>query len=541
MRSPWTIGKKLAVAFVAVAAITVTLGAVGYYGVSAGDRSLEEIALVRLPSVQSLLIISEAQTAVDAAENALLSTRIDAAARQAAVQRFDAARQRADAAWKIYEPLPQTTEEAATWARFVPAWKAWWTDHEAFVNLAREYDAAVASADSNRAATGYDRMSDQALIANSASFGAAETLLNQLVKINMETAAERTQAARAQGNFLMVLVLVTAMIGVVAAVALGIFITRGLNTSLRHIAASLGSGSDQTASAAGQVSQSSQMMAEGASEQASSLEETSASLEQITSMTHQNAQKADEARQLAGVAKTSAGRGSEAMTEMIHAIEDIKKSSDATAKIVKTIDEIAFQTNLLALNAAVEAARAGEAGKGFAVVAEEVRNLAQRSAQAAHDTAVLIEDSVNQSNHGVTMTRKVGESLQEITVAANKVNDLVSEIAAANKEQAAGVEQVNTAVAQMDQVTQANAASSEESASAAEELSAQAAEMRRMVAELILLVDGRGGATDAGAARPRPSVARAPVRFAAPRSVPVQASRAPSAVIPLDDGDFEMD
>jgi methyl-accepting chemotaxis protein len=197
---------------------------------------------------------------------------------------------------------------------------------------------------------------------------------------------------------------------------------------------------------------------------------------------------------LAGAANVSAGKGAQAMTEMMAAIESIKQSSDETAKIVKTIDEIAFQTNLLALNAAVEAARAGDAGKGFAVVAEEVRNLAQRSAAAARNTSVMIEDSVKRAGNGVLISRKVGESLAEIAVTAAKVNELVSDMARANVQQAEGVEQVNKAVAQMDQVTQSNAASSEESASAAEELNAQAVEMQRMVVELVAMVDGRAAA-----------------------------------------------
>jgi methyl-accepting chemotaxis protein len=277
---------------------------------------------------------------------------------------------------------------------------------------------------------------------------------------------------------------------VIVGVLLAVFITRSITKPIHHIIAGLNNGSEQTASAAGQVSSASQSLAEGASEQAASVEETTASVEEMTSMIRQSASNAEEAKNLSSSARTHAEKGTEAMERMSTAINDIKKSSDETAKIVKTIDEIAFQTNLLALNAAVEAARAGEAGKGFAVVAEEVRSLAQRAAEAAKNTSAMIEESVHNADNGVNISTEVGNSLGEITEGARKVNDLVAEIAAAAQEQAQGIEQINQAVVQMDQVTQSNAANAEESASASEELSAQAEELNAMVAELQNMVGG---------------------------------------------------
>ena len=239
------------------------------------------------------------------------------------------------------------------------------------------------------------------------------------------------------------------------------------------------------------------------------------------------------------------------MSEMMDSMNEIKKSSDQIAKIIKVIDEIAFQTNILALNAAVEAARAGDAGMGFAVVAEEVRNLAQRSAQAAKDTAAIIESNIELSEKGVNVARKVGESLSEINVQARKVNELMDEIAAASLEQSQGISQINKAISQMEKVTQQNAANAQESASASEELSSQAQNLRSITQQLVMLVNGKTAFEDAAYGMPGGGRRRTAGGYAAASRAGISAKRRnaympeagepdPEDIIPLNENTGEF-
>jgi methyl-accepting chemotaxis protein len=267
-----------------------------------------------------------------------------------------------------------------------------------------------------------------------------------------------------------------------------VMVCYGVGRSLRAISSRMGRGAGEVRQAAQQIASFSQSMAEGATEQAASLAETSAAMEQMGSMSNRNAENATQAHALMEHAKEVAGQARHSMDELTGAMGDISGASRETSKIVKTIDEIAFQTNLLALNAAVEAARAGEAGAGFAVVAAEVRNLAMRAAEAAKNTAVLIENTVKKIGDGSHLAGKTGEEFIQVVDSIAKVGSLLAEIMAASNEQAKGVEEISAAVAEMDSVVNQNAASSEQSAAASEELSRQSQSLYDLVEELRRLV-----------------------------------------------------
>ncbi len=243
---------------------------------------------------------------------------------------------------------------------------------------------------------------------------------------------------------------------------------------------------DEVAAASHQLAAAADELSSGSQEQASSLEETASSLEEITSTIQQNSDNAQQANQLAGNSRQVAENGGDVVSRAVQGMGEINSASKRIADIITAIDEIAFQTNLLALNAAVEAARAGEQGRGFAVVAGEVRNLAQRSAAAAKEIKSLIQDSVSKVNVGSELVNESGRTLGDIVTSVKRVTDIVSEIAAASREQASGIEQVNRAVTEMDQVVQTNAAQTEELSATAEQLAEKASQLQQVVSQFNL-------------------------------------------------------
>ncbi len=379
---------------------------------------------------------------------------------------------------------------------------------------------------------------------------------DELIQAASQTEATLQKETQDESRRSILIMTVVGVVGIALGIVIAIFVIRALIRVLNRVISSLGDSSSQVNAAAGQISVASQSLAEGSTEQAASLEETSSALEEMASMTRQNADNANKTNESNKQNNDLISEGSVAVGNMSTAMAEINDSAEKIHRIIKTIEDIAFQTNLLALNAAVEAARAGEAGKGFAVVADEVRNLAGRSAQAARDTTELIEGTVVRVKNGSDIASRLTTSFKEIEEGSTNVSRLITQIASATNEQAQGVDQVNTAVAQMDKVTQQNAANAEESASASEQLSAQAQALNGIVGDLMDIVQGVGARREGNGAaefeRGIPPSVPPPSRrvkiqesrrmsLPAPQPEPVSVSgrrvMRPDAVIPLEDGD----
>jgi methyl-accepting chemotaxis protein/methyl-accepting chemotaxis protein-1 (serine sensor receptor) len=474
MRSSYTIGTKLMAAVGAMMTLTVVLN---YYSLTSigdfkgqFDNAIDTVAKVTLAES-----ISAANSGMIAAQRGVIVSAFtkDTPELESDKQEF---RKNADLMRKALDQLSPLliTDEGKRLTNELAASESEWLPR--FDELARQCDSGNA-AEANRI-----RKEVTAPIYKGIEVDARLMVLQQHEFLSQDKAAVAELTAKSRW-VAFVLLGVGILIG-----ASVVFVVRNINRTLRQAVSELYRGAEEVTSAASQVASSSQSLANGASSQAASLEETSASSEEIRAMANQNTETTRSAAGLATESQQKFTDANRVLDQMVAAMGEINESSSKISKIIKVIDEIAFQTNILALNAAVEAARAGEAGLGFAVVADEVRNLAQRCAQAAKDTASLIEESGAKSAEGKAKVDQVAGFLRIVTGESNKVKTLVDEVNLGRQEQVRGIEQIAKAIVQMERLTQGAAANAEESAAAAEELTAQSKAVKDVVGRLAALV-----------------------------------------------------
>jgi methyl-accepting chemotaxis protein len=485
-------------AFLVVVCLSIALGALALNRLARVSETTARVAGRTLPSVRALGRIGLASGRFRMA--ALQSVNASEAEQDALQNAMGAALEEIEDGQKHYEPLIGSTRERDTYSQFMSAWSDYMLAHATSMQLAMEGKKDEA----------------RALMAGEAqtAFDAANARLTDLTEQNGRTADQamaESAAINASSRWL-ILLMVVGVVGVGGGIAWRVLASA--NRVLQRVASGIGQGAETLVVAAGEAAQSSEEMSRNAATQSTSLEETSGAVAEIAQVTRTNADRAREAASLMAAADDMIRSSNAALEAMRTSMSSIESSSTRVSRIIRTIDEIAFQTNILALNAAVEAARAGEAGAGFAVVAGEVRNLAQRSAQAAKDTEGIIEESSASARAGAQTATQVTEAVRAFTAQVTRVHELVDTIKTSSEQQAESVGRVGRAVQDMTSATRQTAAAAELGAAASERLNEQAAVAHNQAAALTALVQGRGGAVGRdGATRDTTAEARPSRRF----------------------------
>ena len=471
MRSKMTIGKKLITAFSALLALTVGLGCLSLLSLR---RLGDEIDVITDQVAKradlahrmraSIWIMRTSQRGV-----VMFALKNSPDRQRQSDEMFRSEERRLQELMNQFRPLVVTEQGRQSLSGLQADLTAWQPAYEALLQRCnqRQFDGD------------FDAVLDNIVVFGDRMQGATEQLVELQQKMMASTNAESDDTVLHSIWTTVVVLALSLLTGII-----GLVVVRNTSRTLQRAASELGESAGQVASAAVQISSASQSLAQGATEQAASLEETSASSEQISAMTRKNADDSRSAAELMNETGQVVSVANLTLGQMEASMQEINASSEKIGKIIKVIDGIAFQTNILALNAAVEAARAGEAGMGFAVVADEVKNLAQRSAEAARDTAGMIEDSIGKSREGRAKLEEVSRAIQAITGKSAQVRVLVDNVNSGSTEQSRGVEQISKAIMQVEQVTQTSAASAEEAAAAAAELNAQSAALKGIVGRL---------------------------------------------------------
>jgi methyl-accepting chemotaxis protein len=507
------IATKLIVSFGAVLVLTLLLGLSNMLSMDRVNQASTDLADNWMPSVRAVMDLRTDVGELRRWELAHLLND-EPAAMADYEKRMDDALATLKKHRDVYEKLISSPEEKAIATEFDKGLAAFMIDHDKMIALSRSGNKA-----------------DGRKLSSTTSAAALQVItenVNKLVKLNVDGGDEASELASAvyQKARITSIILLVVNIGVGMVLAMWVArivatplqeavslardvadgdLTRSIDVksacetgqlmqalkdmtgNLQNLVSQVRHGTDTIATASSEIASGNQDLSSRTEQQASSLEETASSMEELTSTVKQNADNARQANQLAQSASGIALKGGDVVGQVVGTMASINESSRKIVDIISVIDGIAFQTNILALNAAVEAARAGEQGRGFAVVAGEVRNLAHRSAAAAKDIKLLISDSVEKVETGSALVNQAGETMNDIVTSITRVTDIMSEITSASVEQSSGIEQVNTAIVQMDQVTQQNAALVEEAAAAAESMQEQAARLSEVVSVFKLL------------------------------------------------------
>ena len=468
----WTVGKRIFATCATLVVLAGLIGAIGFWGTRQMGGDLNSLSSKSLPGVVALTSVR-----VDALE--IRGSTLLLALPGLTAYKAKQASRISDLESQISETLHNY--EHSVLAEERPLYEKVKADTNAFLKTCARYRELTAAGKVQEA-------SEFWLQTGAIQWPALRDDLSAETKLNAQNAEMHVSTALDAWSTATRLTWCLLGLAIALGVGLGYAVGSSINRALRRSSDELRSGVEQIAGASAQVAAASEELAQGASEQSATLEETSASGQELSAMTQRNAEHSRSAAALMTDVDRKVAEANQRLEQLISSMNEISTSSERIAKIIKVIDEIAFQTNILALNAAVEAARAGEAGMGFAVVADEVRRLAQRCAEAAKNTTSLIEESVGTAQSGSARLQEVAEAMRGITENAAKVKVLIDEVSHGAVEQARGIEQISSALTQMETVTQQTAASSEQGASASQELRAQAESMQHIVIGLEALV-----------------------------------------------------